>query len=298
MIAALRWWCSSVASPWSWSWKAYPGVWVAVALLYVPYLVAMRRRRGQNPGAVRKFAFFTAGVLAFWVATDWPIGLLGASYLAFVQMVQFMLYVMVVAPLLLLGIPEWMGRRMLSRLRLYRVVRWLARPLAAGLVYNGLLVASHAPWTVDLLRASQVGSVVMDVVWLFMGLLLWLPIISPLPEHTRASYPVKIAYLFLAAGVVPAVPAGFLTFAPFPLYAVYEQAPPIISRTVDQQAAGLVMKLSGVPIVWGTMLALMIKWSQDPAGLKADHALPARPAGPPPLRRPPGSSQATPGGSS
>jgi putative membrane protein len=279
-------------------------VWISVALLYVPYLVAMRRRRGQNPGAGRKIAFFTAGVLAFWLVTDWPVGLLAASYLAWVQMAQFMLYVMVVAPLLLLGTPEWMGRRILSRLRLYRVVRWLARPLVAGLIYNGLLLLTHAPWTVDVLRANQLGSVVMDSVWLFMGLLLWLPIISPLPEHTRASYPVKIAYIFLAAGVVPAVPAGFLTFAPFPLYAVFEQAPPIISRAVDQQAAGLVMKLGGVPIVWGTMLALMIKWSQEPAGLRADRTLPARPpsrapgAGPARARRPPGSGQVGPASSS
>ena len=57
----------------------------------------------------------------------------------------------------------------------------------------------------------------MDFVWLIGGLLVWAPIVSPITEHRMTSYPGRMAYLFLALGVVPAVPAGFLTFAGFPL---------------------------------------------------------------------------------
>jgi cytochrome c oxidase assembly factor CtaG len=73
-----------------------------------------------------------------------------------------------------------------------------------------------------------------------------------------------MAYLFLALGVVPAVPAGFLTFAGFPLYATYELAPRVhgLGATTDQQLAGLVMKLGGIPVVWGTIVALMYRWSE------------------------------------
>ena len=65
-------------------------------------------------------------------------------------------------------------------------------------------------------------------------------------------------------GVVPAVPGGFLTFAGFPLYATYELAPRVhgLGATTDQQLAGLVMKLGGVPVVWGTIAALMHKWTE------------------------------------
>lgn len=276
----MQFWCSTIEVPWSWEFRAYPGIWAAMVLATVPYVVAMRRREGANPDAASKMRFYLAGMLALWVATDWPLGLLGASYLASAHMAQYLLYTLVAAPLILLGIPEWMARRVLGRLRLYRVASRLSRPLAAGVVFNLALVFTHSPWAVDTLRASQVGSFAMDVIWLLSGLVLWLPIVSPLPEMTRHPYPVKMAYLFLAAGVVPAIPGGFLTFASFPLYSTYELAPRVhgLAADTDQQIAGLVMKLGGIPIIWGTMLAMMIRWMEQP---KADPTPPPAPSRPP-----------------
>lgn len=282
----MRFWCSTIEVPWSWEFRAYPGIWAAVAMLAGPYLWAVRRRRervGADPAQPRRTRFYLAGVLAFWLATDWPLGLLGASYVAWAHMVQFLLYTLVSAPLLLLGTPEWMARRVLGKLRLYRVALKVTRPLFAAVAFNLLLLFTHAPWTVEVFRSSQFGSFFMDVVWLLMGLLLWAPIISPLPEMTRSSPPLKMAYMFLAAGVVPAVPAGFLTFADNPLYSVYELAPRFhgLAASTDQQIAGLVMKLGGIPIIWGTMLAISIRWMQPEefaAGSRVVTAAPSKDA--------------------
>lgn len=261
----MRFWCAKTLNPWTWELRAYPGVWAAVLALAVPYLLAQHRRRGPNPDRARRTALWMAGVAAFWVATDWPLGLLGASYLASAHMVQYMLYTLVAAPLLLLGTPEWMARRSLERLRLYRATSRIARPLPAALAFNLVLVATHSPWAVETLRSGQLTSFLMDAVWLLSGLVLWLPVISPLPELIHPSRPVKMAYLFLAAGVVPAIPAGFLTFAGFPLYSIYELAPRVhgLAADVDQQMAGLIMKIGGIPIVWGTILAQMVKWANE-----------------------------------
>ena len=261
----MRFWCSTLEAPWSWKFRAYPGIWLAVAALFVPYLVAQSRRSGPNPDRRRHTASYLAGVLAFWLATDWPLGLLGASYVAWAHMVQFLIYTLVAAPLMLLGIPEWMGRQIVGRLRIYRTTLRLARPVTAGVVFNLLLVATHSPWAVDNMRSNQFGSFAMDVVWLAMGLLVWLPIISPMPEQRMTSYPAKMVYLFLSLGVVPAIPAGFLTFATFPLYATYELAPRFhgLAAATDQQLAGLIMKLGGIPIVWGTIIVMMMRWADQ-----------------------------------
>ena len=261
----MRFWCSTLEAPWSWKFRAYPGIWLAVAALFVPYLVAQSRRKGANAERRRHTALYLAGVLAFWLATDWPLGLLGASYVAWAHMVQFMIYTLIAAPLMLLGIPEWMGRQIVGKLRIYRATVRLARPVTAAVTFNLLLAATHSPWSVDTLRANQFGSFAMDVVWLAMGLLVWLPIISPLPEQRMTSYPAKMTYMFLALGVVPAIPAGFLTFASFPLYATYELAPRVhgLAAGTDQQMAGLIMKLGGIPIVWGTIIVMMIRWADD-----------------------------------
>jgi hypothetical protein len=49
------------------------------------------------------------------------------------------------------------------------------------------------------------------------------PILAPNPAISRVSLPWKIG--FLLATVVPTIPAAFLTFADFPIYALYEPAP-------------------------------------------------------------------------
>ena len=259
----MRWWCSSVSEPWTWQWQAYPGVWLASLALAIPYLMAMRRREGPNPGRGRKTGFWLAGVALFWLASDWPLGLLGSSYLASAHMVQFLIYVLGAAPLLMLGTPEWMARKVLSKLRLYRGVTLLARPLVAGITYNVLLILTHSPLMVDNLRSTQTGSFVMDLIWLLMGLILWLPILSPLPEQSRYSYPSKMLYVFLAGAIVPVIPAAFLTWSTYPLYSTYELAPRVagISAVDDQQAAGMIMKVAAIPVIWGTLLAMMMRWS-------------------------------------
>jgi putative membrane protein len=261
----LRFWCSTLEDPWSWTFRAYPGVWLATLLLVVPYLICQLRTQGQGLEHKKKLIQFLLGSLAFWVASDWPLGLLGASYLAFAHMIQFMLYTLIAAPLILLGTPEWMARRLLRRIRLHGLSCTLSKPVIAGSVFNLTLVLTHSPWAVDTLRSSQFGSFAMDFLWLLCGLLVWLPIISPLPEHRMSSYPGKIVYLFLAMGVVPAIPAGFMTFASFPLYATYELAPRVhnIGAITDQQMAGLIMKLGGIPIIWGSIVVIMMRWSEQ-----------------------------------
>ena len=86
--------------------------------LLLPYLVFERKAPKVYDNRESKRRCFVFAVLLLWLATDWPLGLLGASYLASAHMVQFLIYTMAVAPLLLLCTPEWMARRLLGRLRL------------------------------------------------------------------------------------------------------------------------------------------------------------------------------------
>jgi hypothetical protein len=90
---------------------------------------------------------------------------------------------------------------------------------------------------------------------------------------------VRGVYLFLAAGVVPMVPGGILTFSDTPLYAVYELAPRIngFEALDDQQAAGAIMKIGNLPLLWPVLAALFMKWGSEDQKPTA----PAAPAGKP-----------------
>lgn len=269
----MTWWCSATRLPWSWSPRAYPGVWAFVAVLLFAGVVAVGRTSVRPTG--RQRAAWLAGVLTLWAASDWPIGTLGSGYLASAHMAQYMLYTFVATPLLLLGVPEELAHRLVARPWARAAAHRLSRPLPAALVANVVLVGTHAPWTVDTVRVTQAGSFGLDLVWIVGGVTLWLPIISPLRED-RATPLVQCVYLFLAAGLVPMVPGGFLTFADTPLYSLYELAPRVhdIDPTSDQQAAGVLMKIGNLPLIWPVIAAVFVRTARH-----ADDRAPRRGSG-------------------
>ena len=258
----ITWWCTALARPWTWEWIPYPGIWAAAILPMVAYGRSVHRHKG--PTDWKKVAQFMAGVMVFWIASDWPLGTLGAGYLASAHMTQFLLYTLVAAPLVLLGTPEWMARRFTRRLRVERLTLWFGRSLVAtAITYNTILLTTHAPGTVEVLRNSQVGSFAMDVAWVIAGLLLWLPVLSPLSEGRASSPWATMAYLFVTTSVVAVIPASFLTFTSSPIYRIYELAPRIGSITAleDQQLAGIIMKIGTIPVIWSTIAVLWFRWS-------------------------------------
>ncbi|HLT15459.1 MAG TPA: cytochrome c oxidase assembly protein [Acidimicrobiales bacterium] len=278
----MTWWCAATRLPWSWSPRAYPGVWLFIASIAVG-AVTVVRRSGIRPSRREALAFWS-GLAFLWIASDWPIGTLGSGYLASAHMLQYFLYTFVATPLLVLAIPERLALRATERPRLARANELLSRPWAAALVANAVLLATHAPFTVDTFRVNQAGSFVLDLIWIVGGIALWWPICGPIREF-RPSYPVRCVYLFLAAGLVPMLPGGFLTFADFPLYALYELAPRVgdLDPVEDQQMAGALMKVGSIPIIWPVIGTMFWRWA------KAD---PARLGGPGSVRRVPASDTA------
>lgn len=262
----MRWWCSAVEAPWDWTPRPYLGVWVLCLGLSAWYVVSWRRHGSTGPaddGDRRLKGFFAAGIVALWIASDWPVGTLGGGYMASLHMLQYMLYTLAAAPLLMLGTPEWLAESVLDKLHLQRVWRTLSRPLLAAIITNVILVSTHSPFAVDRLRSTQMGSFAMDMIWLFSGLVLWAPLINPVRDARMKSAPLKIVYLFLAAAVLPMIPGGFIAFSPQPLYETYELAPRVwLSPIEDQQFAGVLMKIGNLPIIWAVMGVIWFRWYQ------------------------------------
>ncbi len=262
----ITWWCTALTRPWTWEWVPYPGIWLATLIPLAMYFRAVVS--SERPIDGKKAALFTGGMVAFWGATDWPLGTLGAGYLASAHMTQFLIYTLVAAPLLLMGTPEWLARRISERLGIDRLVVRIGSSLfLAGLLYNLVLVSTHAPGTVQALRTNQLGSFAMDVIWLLAGFILWMPVLSPLPEAKSRSNWAKMAYLFITTSVVAVVPASFLTFTQQPIYAIYELAPRVFSMTAveDQQLAGIIMKIATIPVIWSTIAVLWFRWTSQEA---------------------------------
>lgn len=260
----MTWWCSAQGVAWEWNWRAYPGVWLLVMAVLIGYAVAYRlsRHRGVPIEELRRrIPSYLLGVFTLWIAADWPLGPLGAGYLMSVHTLQYLLFTMVIPPLLLHGLHPAMLRALVNRRWSLRVLRFLTRPLMTFVVFNTVLVTTHMPAFVDAVKVTQIGSFGMDMAWLGAGLLFWWQVLGPLPEFEPLGYAGRIIFL-LANVFIPTVPASFLTFADYPLYAVYELAPRVagVSAVQDQQIAGLTMKIAGGLLIFGTASVLFFRW--------------------------------------
>ena len=245
-------------------WHAHADVWILFGTIEAVYLLAVRRRRiagGEDEGWRRRARLFTAGVAVLWIGADWPIHDLAERYLYSIHMLQHMLFTLVAPPLLLAGMPDWLLREALRPRWLRRVWAFLTRPIVALIVFNGLLLLTHWPEVVTASVYSEPLHFGLHLVLFFAAVVVWWPVMSPLPELPSLSPPGQMLYLFLQS-LAPTIPASFLTFGHTLLYPVYGTFPRIwgISALTDQLIAGLEMKLLGGAILWGFIATIFFRW--------------------------------------
>jgi putative membrane protein len=263
----MQWWCSAQSTAWTWQWKAYPGVWLFVVLVGVAiwwWNRAGARRAGRSAASLHPAC--VGGLLVLWLALDWPIGALGAGYLASVHMLQFQLIALVAAPLLLRGLSPDALAMLRGDFGIARIMRRLTAPATALIALNVAVLFTHIPPIVDGLMSTQVGSFVIDLVWLVGGLLFWWPVVLSEPEHPRFVPALKLGYVVLGLMFSPVMfgIAGFLVYSQHPLFGTYELAPPIagLPSKNDHVVAGLLMSVGGALVAFIALTKIFFDWSR------------------------------------
>ena len=250
-----------------WRFQSHPEVWMIVAVVLgfgwwvVNVLGPKAVPKGDTVVTRGQTLAFTAAIVLLWLSSDWPMHDISEEYLYSVHMIQHLLITLIIPPLFLLATPEWLARLIVSGDGSTGVwVRRLTRPVVAAVLFNTLVALTHITWVVNTSIENGVFHYFVHLCVFGAALLMWMPIVSPLPE-LRASYPGQMLYLFLNS-VLPTVPGGFLTFAEGALYRVYDHDVRLwgITVTDDQQAAGLIMKLGGGIYIWSLIGFLFFRW--------------------------------------
>ncbi len=169
-------------------------------------------------------ALYAAGVLSIALALIGPLDELTKERSFSVYIFQQMVLVFVAPPLLLAGTPDWMLRPFLLNRFIEPFARFFTRPLVAFLFFSSIFTLVHYPLVCD--RVCHVHPIYGDIhtILLFTGVLLWFPLLSPLPEYPRLSYPLQILYIFLLMIPMTAVAAP-ITMAESVLYTFYAEGP-------------------------------------------------------------------------
>ncbi|HLH23037.1 MAG TPA: cytochrome c oxidase assembly protein [Chloroflexota bacterium] len=259
-----------------------------LALIEAAYLLAIGPLRHHfvyrdvvRPSRGRAW-LFSLGIFIIFLAEATPIHELSEEYLFSVHMTQHLMLVLGAVPLMLLGTPAWMVRPLYHHPLAGPVLRWCTRPLIALVLFNVTLAAWHLPQLYDWTLWNHNAHILEHITFMVTAVFMWWPILSPLPELPRLTYPLQMLYLFVQS-LVPGVLAALLTFSDRVIYPTYGAAPRISSldALADQQLGGLIMKLVGTLMLWVLATVIFFIWAnrdeRDPgAEERALHPPPRR----------------------
>ena len=245
------------------AWHPDPTVVTGLAALAGLYAWALRRgaAQGRRVPAPKITAFYAALAVLLGALTG-PVHDLADYYLFSAHMVQHLLLAFAMPPLLLYGTPGWMLGPLVAHPAALRLGRALTRPAGAFAAFNLVLVAWHLPPLYNLAMNEHPVHIVQHLMIMAASVILWWPVLSPLPELPRAPYPVQMLYLF-AVGLPMVMVSIFITMADDVLYPYYAAAPrvwPELSAHADQHLGGLIMWIPGGLVFLAALSVVFFRW--------------------------------------
>jgi putative membrane protein len=195
------------------------------------------------------------------LAEGTPLHGLSEQYLFSAHMTQHILILLIAPPLLLLGTPEWLLRPVTTLRWVSPVVRVVTKPVVAGVQFNAVLALWHIPAVYDAALGNHVLHYTQHFVFVFSAVLMWWPVVSPLPEHPSLHYAGQLLYLFVV-NLPQKLLAVFLTLVSRPVYPTYAHADRIlpISAIHDQQLGGAIMWAPMAMIFFAAFAIVFFVW--------------------------------------
>jgi cytochrome c oxidase assembly factor CtaG len=236
---------------------------IAVAAVAYAYVHRARTLGAEGrPPPPWRVASFAAGILLITAGLVSPLAHMGGELL-WAHMAQHLLIGDVAALLIVLGLTGPLLQPLLA-IRTIDRLRVLAHPLVALPLWAASLYVWHIPalyqatLTSEPLHALQHGS------FIGFGILMWMPLVGPLPVPSWFGIGGKLLYL-LGVRFAGTVLGNVFMWSNSVFYPDYGpgEADFGISPLSDQGTAGVIMTIEGGLITLGVMAWLFLKWAQQ-----------------------------------
>jgi len=244
---------------WHWSPITLAGL-IVVCLLYIFGIRSARRYKPEEkPLPARRVVSFIVAVSAIALLLLTPIDTIARTQLFSVHMFQAVMLITLCAPLLLYACPAWLVQPLLTNPRVRRIASILTQPVIASLIFNLNFLLWHAPLFFNFALRNGTFYHVMMVSFLVTALLNWWPLIGPVRELHKMTYPLRMLYAFLDGQPVD-IFAFLLVFSFVVFYPHYAVPPQLgISAFADQAVGGALLLLPGL-VDLGVMSPLFFRW--------------------------------------
>lgn len=267
-------------------WSPYFMIFVLV-LIGLYFFITVRQRhkfKDAEPLTKGQIALFLISMILLYVTKGSPVDLVAHIMFTF-HMVQMAFLYLVIPPLLILSIPNWLWKVIIELPIIKPIFKFFTKPLIALLLFNGIFSLYHIPLIMDAVKLNIIAHSLYTFVLFVLAIFLWWPILNKLEGQYQLHGLKKIGYI-LGDGALLLPACGLIIFAPSAMYATYTDGemwlramelcvpgstlsgltisgPELFSNMPpreDQQLGGVVMKIIQ-EIVLGTILVkVFFEW--------------------------------------
>ncbi|HLQ11388.1 MAG TPA: cytochrome c oxidase assembly protein, partial [Ktedonobacteraceae bacterium] len=233
---------------------------IVVCLLYIFAIRSVRRSKPEEKLLLtRRVVSFIVAVSAIALLLLTPVDTIARTQLFSVHMFQAVMLITLCAPLLLYAYPAWLAQPLFANPLVRPIASILTQPVIASLIFNLNFLLWHAPLFFNFALRNGTFYHVMMVSFLVTALLNWWPLIGPVRELHKMTYPLRMLYAFLDGQPVD-IFAFLLVFSFVVFYPHYAVPPQLgISAFADQAVGGALLLLPGL-VDLGVMSPLFFRW--------------------------------------
>jgi len=237
--------------PYAWSWN--PEALVAVPLLAVGYLLAVRR----YPAPWWRIACFLAAMGLLLAVSITPLETLALRYLLTVHLLQNVVLAEWAPLLVVLGLPPALA----AAIARPRAVRALTHPAVALPAWLGNYMLWHLPWLYDTALENPHSLLHLEHALYFLtGVAMWWSVVQDEPHRLGAGVRAAVAF----AAFVLGSPIGLvIALVPSAIYDFYVDAPERLwglTALEDQQIAGLLMSVEQAAVFFAVFATWFLRF--------------------------------------
>lgn len=191
-----------------------------VFILFIYFFLQWKRQQNGKEAATRKQKiFFVLSILILYIVKGSPMDLLG-HILFSVHMAQMAILLLIVAPFMIVGIPNWMWRSLFKITIIDKVFRLFTKPIISLIMFTLMFSLYHYPFVLDEVKLSVILHAVFTITLYLSAICLWWPIVNTLEGHPQLHGLKKIGYVILSAILI--TPAcSLIIFVDVPVYDTY-----------------------------------------------------------------------------
>ncbi|ANU27868.1 cytochrome c oxidase assembly factor CtaG [Planococcus versutus] len=238
-----------------WS-PVYLAVIVMVTILYFLTTVKWRDKfEGNQPLSKKEAIFFLSGILLLYILKGSPVDLYG-HILFTMHMVQMALMLLLVAPLLIMGIPTYVWKAFINIPVVKPLFNFFTKPMLAIILFGMIFSFYHIPMVFDFVKQDSLIHAGVNVILFTSAMFYWWPVVNNMEGMYKFHGLKKLGYLFgLSVLVTPA--CAMIIFSSTPFYATYTDGAAWLQAMALCVPAGTLsqLNLSG-PELFSSMSAL------------------------------------------